>query len=36
MAAVCAGVLATGPIIFVYPFVQKYFVAGLTVGAVKG
>jgi ABC-type glycerol-3-phosphate transport system permease component len=29
-------VLATGPIIFVYPFVQKYFVAGLTVGAVKG
>jgi ABC-type glycerol-3-phosphate transport system permease component len=28
--------LATGPIIFVYPFVQKYFVAGLTVGAVKG
>lgn len=29
-------VLATGPIIFAYPFVQKYFVAGLTVGAVKG
>lgn len=29
-------VVATGPIIFVYPFVQKYFVAGLTVGAVKG
>ncbi len=29
-------VLATGPIIFVYPFVQKYFVAGLTVGSVKG
>lgn len=29
-------VLATGPVIFMYPFVQKYFVAGLTVGAVKG
>lgn len=28
--------LATGPIIVFYPFVQKYFVAGLTVGAVKG
>jgi ABC-type glycerol-3-phosphate transport system permease component len=25
-----------GPIIFVYPFIQKYFVKGLTVGAVKG
>ena len=24
------------PIILVYPFVQKYFVKGLTVGAVKG
>lgn len=29
-------VLATGPIIFLYPFVQKYFIAGMTVGAVKG
>lgn len=29
-------VLATGPIIFAYPFIQKYFVSGLTVGAVKG
>lgn len=29
-------VLATGPIILLYPFVQKYFIAGITVGAVKG
>lgn len=28
--------LAIGPIIFVYPFVQKYFIKGITVGAVKG
>lgn len=29
-------VVATGPIIVVYPFVQKYFVKGITIGAVKG
>lgn len=29
-------VIATGPVILFYPFVQKYFVQGLTVGAVKG
>ena len=29
-------VVVTGPIILLYPFVQKYFVKGLTVGAVKG
>lgn len=29
-------VIVIGPIIFLYPFIQKYFVKGLTVGAVKG
>jgi putative aldouronate transport system permease protein len=31
-----AAVVATGPIVFVYPFVQKYFIKGITIGAVKG
>ncbi len=29
-------VITTGPIILLYPFVQRYFVKGLTIGAVKG
>ena len=29
-------VVATGPVVFFYPFVQKYFVQGLVIGAVKG
>jgi len=28
--------VATGPIIFLYPFLQKYFIKGITVGSVKG
>lgn len=29
-------IVAIAPIIFVYPFLQKYFVKGLTIGGVKG
>lgn len=29
-------VITIGPIVFLYPFVQKYFTSGLTVGAIKG
>ena len=29
-------VVATVPIICVYPFVQRYFIQGLTLGSVKG
>ncbi|WP_270169912.1 carbohydrate ABC transporter permease [Paenibacillus sp. SYP-B4298] len=29
-------VVSIGPILFVYPFFQKYFTKGLTVGAIKG
>jgi putative aldouronate transport system permease protein len=31
-----ACVLAIGPLVLVYPFVQRFFVRGLTLGAVKG
>ena len=31
-----ACVLAIGPLIVVYPFVQRFFVRGLTLGAIKG
>ncbi|WP_420481835.1 carbohydrate ABC transporter permease [Cohnella zeiphila] len=29
-------VVATGPVILLYPFVQRFFIKGITVGAVKG
>lgn len=29
-------VVVTGPVVLFYPFVQKYFVQGITIGAVKG
>lgn len=29
-------VIATGPVLLFYPFVQRYFITGLTIGAVKG
>lgn len=33
LATVC---MTIGPIILVYPFIQKYFVKGITIGSVKG
>lgn len=33
MAMTC---VVVGPIIFLYPLIQKYFIKGLTIGAVKG
>lgn len=33
LATVC---LTIGPIIFLYPFVQRFFVKGITIGALKG
>jgi multiple sugar transport system permease protein/putative aldouronate transport system permease protein len=29
-------VVASGPVLMIYPFVQKYFVKGLMIGAIKG
>lgn len=35
-ARMCMTVFATFPVLIFYPFAQKYFVQGITVGAVKG
>lgn len=35
-ARMAMAVVGIGPIIFIYPFFQRYFIQGLTVGAVKG
>jgi putative aldouronate transport system permease protein len=35
-ARMAMAVLAAGPMLFIFPFFQKYFVKGLTIGAVKG
>jgi putative aldouronate transport system permease protein len=35
-ARMVVAVLSIGPIIFAYPFFQRYFIKGLTIGAVKG
>ena len=29
-------VISIGPIVLVYPFVQRFFIKGITLGAVKG
>jgi len=29
-------VVTVGPIVFAYPFFQRYFIRGLTIGALKG
>ena len=35
-ARMAMAIIVAGPALFVFPFFQKYFVKGLTVGSVKG
>ena len=35
-AKLAMAMIATGPILLLYPFIQKYFVKGIVIGAVKG
>jgi putative aldouronate transport system permease protein len=35
-ARMAMAIVGIGPIIFIYPFFQRFFISGLTVGAVKG
>ena len=35
-ARMAMAIVATGPVIFIFIFLQKYFIRGLTVGAIKG
>ena len=35
-ATMATVIVVVGPVIIAYPFFQKYFIKGLTVGSVKG
>ena len=35
-AQAAAIVIVTLPIVFIYPFLQRYFIKGVTLGAIKG
>jgi len=35
-AKLAMSLVAVGPVIFFYPFIQRYFISGITVGAIKG